>query len=175
MPEQPALNPTAAAMVEKESASQFVGFQLAEQEYAFHIGKIREIVIIDQVTEVPQVPHFVDGVTNLRGAIIPIINLRKLFGLESKPTDSETRTIVVNVGERTMGCTVDMVSQVMRISNEDIQAAPDTVTADGANYISGFAKLGERLLIILDIEQLLDPDKLEQVRQVAPLDLRTTD
>lgn len=155
-----------ATAVETKNSSQFVGFQLAEQEYAFHIGKIQEIVIIDHVTEVPQVPAFVDGVTNLRGAIIPIINLRTLFGLEPKLPDAETRTIVVNVGEKTMGCTVDMVSQVMRIPDADIQPAPETVRADGADYIAGFAKLEDRLLIVLDIDKLLDPAKLEQVRQL---------
>ncbi len=153
-------------MVENNNSSQFVGFQLAGQEYAFHIGKIQEIVIIDQVTEVPQVPPFVDGVTNLRGAIIPIINLRRLFGLPPKPPDAETRTVVVNVGGKTMGCTVDMVSQVMRIADGDVHAAPETVTAGGADYIAGFAKLADRLLIVLDIDKLLAPGNLEHVSQI---------
>ncbi len=168
-------NPTTmSAMVETKQSSQFVGFQLAEQEYAFPIGQIQEIVIIDQVTEVPQVPPFVDGVTNLRGAIIPIINLRKLFRLKPKSPDAETRTIVVNVGDKTMGCTVDMVSQVIRIPDSDIQPAPETVTADGADYIAGFAKLEGRLLIVLDIDKLLDPSNLEHVRQVSAPDMPAT-
>src|SRR5215469_2287062 len=112
----------------RKQSSQFVGFQLAGQEYAFRIEQIQEIVILDKVTKTPQVPDYVEGVSNLRGSIIPIINLRRLFGLEPKPVDAETRTIVVNVGERTMGCTVDMVSQVMRIPDEDIQPAPETIT-----------------------------------------------
>src|SRR4029079_17414203 len=114
--------------VSRKNSSQFVGFQLAGQEYAFRIEQIQEIVILDKVTKTPQVPDFVEGVSNLRGTIIPIINLRKLFGLEPKPVAAETRTIVVNVGPRTMGCTVDMVSQVMRIPEEHIQPAPETVT-----------------------------------------------
>ncbi|MHC4304491.1 MAG: chemotaxis protein CheW [Planctomycetota bacterium] len=149
---------------EKKNSSQFVGFQIDDQRYAFRIEQIQEIVILDQVTRTPQVPDYCEGVSNLRGSIIPIINLRKLFGLEPKPADAETRTIVVNVGERTMGCTVDMVSQVVRIPQEDIQAAPATITADGANYISGFAKLDGDLVIILDIDTLLDPDQLDQIR-----------
>ena len=147
--------------MEKKNSSQFVGFQVAGQEYAFRIEQIQEIVILDQVTRTPQVPEYVEGVSNLRGSIIPIINLRKLFGLEPKPADSETRTIVVNVGQRTMGCTVDMVSQVLRIPQENIQPAPETVTADGAHYISGFAKLEGRLMILLDIDELLDPEQLD--------------
>ena len=159
MANQPSSSPAIPGM-EKKNSSQFVGFQIAEQEYAFPIEKIQEIVILDQVTKTPQVPEHVEGVSNLRGSIIPIINLRKLFGLEPKPTDSETRTIVVNIDQRTMGCTVDMVSQVLRIPRDSIQPAPETVTADGAHYISGFARLEGRLIILLDIHELLDPGKL---------------
>ena len=151
-----------ASATEKKNSLQFVGFQIDEQQYAFRIEQIREIVILDQVTPTPQVAEYVEGVSNLRGAIIPIINLRKLIGLEPKPADSETRTIVVNVGERTMGCTVDMVSQVIRIPAESIQPAPETVTADGADYISGFAKLDDRLVILLDIDKLLNPERLDR-------------
>lgn len=148
---------------EKKNSSQFVGFKIADQEYAFQIEQIQEIVIVDQITMTPQVPAFVEGVCNLRGSIIPIINLRELLGFERKPADSETRTIVVNVGERIMGCTVDMVSQVMRIPAEKIQPAPATVTAEGAHYISAFAKLEERLIILLDIDELLSPEQLIQM------------
>jgi purine-binding chemotaxis protein CheW len=150
---------------EKRNTSQFVGFQLAEQAYAFPIEQIREIVILDKVTRTPQVPDYCEGVSNLRGSIIPIINLRKLFGLEAKPADADSRTIVVTVGERKMGCTVDMVSQVVRIQDEDIQPAPETVTADGADYISGFARHDGDLVIILDINRLLDPEQLDRVKQ----------
>ena len=151
----------APSISEQQHVSQFVGFQIDQQRYAFRIEQIQEIVILNEVTPTPQVPDCVEGVSNLRGSIIPIINLRQLFGLEPKPTDAETRTIVVNVGERTMGCTVDMVSQVLRIPDDAIQAAPETVTADGANYISGFAKLDEQLVILLNIDELLSPERLE--------------
>ncbi len=156
-----------ASATEEKNSSQFVGFQIDGQQYAFRIEQIQEIVILDQVTPTPQVADYVEGVSNLRGAIIPIINLRKLFGLDPKPTDGETRTIVVNVGDRTMGCTVDMVSQVIRIGAEHIQSAPETVTADGADYISGFAKLDDQLVILLDIDELLDPERLGRDHQVT--------
>ena len=145
-------------------SSQYVGFEVDGQHYAFQIEQIQEIVILEQVTRTPQVADYIEGVSNLRGSIIPIINLRRLFGLDPKPPDGETRTIVVNVGERTMGCTVDAVSQVIRIPEESIQPAPDTVTVDGANYVFGFAKLDECLVILLDIDELLSPDRLDQVR-----------
>ena len=157
----------AESPVKKKNSSQFVGFQVAGQEYAFRIEQIQEIVILDQVTKTPQVPSYVEGVSNLRGAIIPIINLRNLMGLPPKAADAETRTIVVNVGRRTMGCTVDMVSQVMRIPEESIQPAPETVTAGGASYIAGFARVNDRLMILLEIDELLDPAKLELVSAAA--------
>ena len=164
-------NVVSHAVAKKKNSSQFVGFQIAGQDYAFRIEQIQEIVILDKVTKTPQVPDYVEGVSNLRGSIIPIINLRKLFGLEPKPVDSETRTIVVNVGQRTMGCTVDMVSQVVRVPEEEIQPAPETVTAGGASYIAGFARQKDRLMILLDLDELLDPSKLDQVSQAAMPDL----
>lgn len=154
-------------MAKAKSSMQFVGFRLADQEYAFRIEQIQEIVIPDRVTRMPQVPDYVEGVSNLRGTIIPIINLRRLFDLELKEKDDETRTIVANVGAKTIGCTVDAVTQVIRITPEQIQPAPEIVRAEGASYIAGFAKLESRLVVLLEIDELLDPAKMEQVRQIA--------
>ena len=153
------------SMANTKNSSQFVGFRLANQHYVFPISQIQEIVILEQVTKTPQVAEYVDGVSNLRGTIIPIINLRRLFGLEAKPVDSETRTIVVNVESRTMGCTVDSVTQVMRISTDNIQPAPEVVAGSKASWISGFAKLDEQLLVVLNINELLDPTRLEEVHE----------
>jgi purine-binding chemotaxis protein CheW len=162
-------------MEKGKNSSQFVGFQIADQEYAFLIEQIQEIVILEKVTTVPQVPACCEGVSNLRGKIIPIINLRALFGLPPKPADDETRTIVANCGGRTMGCTVDMVSRVLRIPEESMQPAPETLVVDGADYIVGFANLEGRLIIVLDIDKLLDPDQLNDVRNISfDLDKPTT-
>jgi len=120
-------------------------------------------VILKDITPTPQVAAYVDGVSNLRGAIIPIINLRILFGFAAKPVDDETRTIVVNVGEKTMGCTVDSVSQVLRVEKNSIGEAPETITADGRGYISGFVKVQDRLVIVLDVDALLSVENLEHV------------
>ncbi len=155
------------SMVQAGISMQFVGFRIDDQEYAFRIEQIQEIIIPDRVTRMPQVPDYVEGVSNLRGTIIPIISLRRLFDLEAKPKDEETRTIVANVGLRTIGCTVDAVTQVIRVSSENIQPAPDIVKSEGAAYITGFTKIDSRLVILLEIGELLDPDKMEQVREVA--------
>ena len=164
----------AAATLAKAS-TQFVGFRLADQEYAFRIEQIQEIVIPDQVTRMPQVPDYVEGVCNLRGAIIPVINLRRLFGLEFEERDEETRMIVANVGTRIIGCTVDAVTQVMRIDPSQMQPAPALVKPDGAAYLIGFAKFDERLIVVLEIDELLSPEKLELVRQTVGQGLATVD
>ena len=169
------VSPPSSVAKKGGNSSQFVGFQIAELEYAFRIEQIQEIVILDQVTAVPQVPHCCEGVSNLRGSIIPIINLRKLFGLPFRAADADTRTIVVNFEGRIMGCTVDMVSQVIRIPEASLQPVPETLIADGADYIVGFAKLDGRLMIVLDIDKLLDPEHFNRIRRISidPEDLPT--
>jgi purine-binding chemotaxis protein CheW len=152
--------------VRRTDMAQFVEFELNDQRYAFPIERIREIVILKNITPMPQVAAYVDGVTNLRGAIIPIINLRVLFGFDAKPVDDETRTIVVNVGEKTMGCTVDAVNQVLRVEKKLIGQAPETVTADDGGSIRGFVKVDERLVIILDVDSLLRLENLEHIKNV---------
>lgn len=148
-------------------APQFVGFELAGQHYAFRIDRIREIVIPSSVASLPDVPAYIDGVSNLRGTIIPIVNLRGLFGLPQKPIDAETRTVVVTVGPRIMGCLVDSVSRVMRIAPEQIQPAPDAFTAAGRSSVEGVARVGDDLCILLDVESLLDPAHLEEVHRAG--------
>ena len=140
--------------------AQFIEFEVDEKNYAFPIHAIQEIVILKDITPTPEVVACVDGVSNLRGAIIPVINLRVLFGLSRRPPDDETRTIVVNVSEKTMGCTVDRVNRVLRVKKEEIKPAPETITADGKTYISGFIKDEQRLVIVIDVPALLSVDRL---------------
>lgn len=153
--------PTPAGLVARRSdMAQFVEFQVGDQCYAFAIGQIREIIVPKDITPTPMVAPHVDGVSNLRGAIIPIINLRVLLGLPRRSGDDETRTIVVHVGDKLMGCTVDRVKQVLRVEKNAIRPAPDTVTAGGRDYIRGFIKQDERLVIVVDVDWLLQVDRL---------------
>lgn len=135
---------------------QLVGFRLDNEDYAIAITKIQEIILMKPITRIPQVPHFIEGLINLRGSVIPIVNLRKRFGLPSHHVDDETRTIVVNIHDKTVGCIVDAVTQVMRINRDQIQPPPLSVLAIAHQYIAGLARLEDRLLIILDIERLFD-------------------
>ncbi len=143
-------------VLDKTRTSQFVAFEVDRQRYAFRIEQIQEIVILDQVTRTPQTADCIEGVSNLRGTIIPIVNLRSRMGLQPKPADDQTRAIIVNVGQRMIGCTVDAVTQVIRIADQAVQPAPSTLAVAG-DYISGFAKMDDGLVILLNVDQLLDP------------------
>lgn len=142
---------------------QFVGFRLENEEYGIPITTIQEIIVMKPITRIPQVPESIEGLINLRGSVLPIINLRRLFGLPPREFDDETRTMIVNVGGRTLGYVVDEVTQVMRIAADQIQAPPLAVAGLARRHIAGLARLDERLLIILDIEQLLAPEELEGI------------
>lgn len=143
------------------STFQFVGFRLGGEDYAIAITKIQEIIVMKPITRIPQVPAFIEGLINLRGSVIPVVNLRTLFGLEHRDLDDETRTIIVNVGDRTIGYIVDEVTQVMRIASDQIQPAPVSITSVSKQHIAGLAQLEDRLLVILEIERLLKPEELE--------------
>jgi purine-binding chemotaxis protein CheW len=144
----------------QNSSAQFVGFEIHDQKYLFRIERIQEILTPGSVTRIPDVPAYVVGVSNLRGTIIPIVDLRLLFGLPSRSADANTRTIVVNVGDRTVGCMVDAVLQVIRIPLTQLHRAPDTVATDGHRSIEGFARSGDDLFILLDANSLIDPASL---------------
>ena len=135
---------------------QLVGFRLDNEDYAIAITKIQEIILMKPITRIPQVPDFIEGLINLRGSVIPIVNLRKRFGLPPRELDDETRTIVVNVHDKTVGCIVDAVTQVMRINRDQIQPPPLSVLAVNHQYLAGLARLDDRLMIILDIEKLFE-------------------
>jgi purine-binding chemotaxis protein CheW len=144
-----------------ELIRQFVGFRLGDEDYAIAITKIREIILMKPITRLPQVPDAIEGLINLRGTVIPIINLRKRFGLPARPFDDETRTIVVTINDKTVGCIVDEVTQVMRIGAEQLQPVPISMAGVAKRFIAGLARLEDRLLIVLEIDRLFEPDELE--------------
>jgi purine-binding chemotaxis protein CheW len=140
---------------------QLIGFRLDEEDYAVAIRTIQEIILMKPITRLPQAPGSIEGLINLRGTVIPIVSLRKRFGLPPRLFDDETRTVVVNTHGKTVGLVVDEVTQVMRITGEQIQPVPISVTAAARQYVSGLAKLEDRLVIILDIDKLFDPHELD--------------
>lgn len=151
------------------AAGKFLSFQLSKEEYGIAILKVREIIGMVDVTPLPRTPDFVRGVVNLRGRIIPVIDLRRKFGMESAKFTNETCIVVVDVGRDAesafrVGCIVDTVSEVLTIGAEHFEATPRCANAAG-DYIAGLAKLKDRVLILLDIERVIgeiDPAALAQ-------------
>lgn len=138
----------------KTDILQLVSFNLGNEEYAVDILKVQEINRMVEITTIPNAPSYVEGVINLRGKVIPVINLRKKFGFESKEMDAHSRIIVVDVGN-TVGLIVDSVSEVLRLSSDTVEPPPRMTGNSSADYILGIGKLKDRLLILLDIETLL--------------------
>lgn len=139
-------------------ASQFLTFTLGDEEYGVEILKVQEIKGYSAVTPIPNTPGYVKGVVNLRGAIIPIVDLRSKLAMSEAAYNQFTVIIVVRVGTKTVGVVVDAVSDVLNIPVKDIQPTPDFGAQVDARFISGLAKASERLVVLLDIEKILGGD-----------------
>jgi purine-binding chemotaxis protein CheW len=142
---------------------QLVSFNIGTEEFGVDILKVQEINRMVEITRVPQAPHYVEGVINLRGKVIPIVDLRKRFGLELKEHDKNTRIVVVDIGGNIMGMIVDSVSEVLRLPASTIEPPPEIVTGVNSEYIKGVAKLEDRLLIFLDLSRVIDAEELAAV------------
>ncbi len=136
---------------------QLVAFKLEGEEYAVDILSVQEIIRWTQITRVPKAPVFVKGVINLRGTVIPIVDSRERFGLPDQEVTDTTRIIVCRLEDAPIGLTVDCVTEVLRISNEQIEK-PQVVNGIDNQYIKGIGKIDGRLLIILDLTRVLDID-----------------
>jgi purine-binding chemotaxis protein CheW len=133
---------------------QLVSFQLAKELYGIEITRVREIILITEISRIPQTPHYVKGLINLRSTVIPVIALRALFGLPESELTDDSRIMVLQASGKTIGVVVDAVSEVLRVKEEQV-APPPTVASMGKEYLTGLVKLNEQLLILLDIDRLL--------------------
>ncbi len=137
---------------------QYLTFALGAEEYGVEILKVQEIKGYSSITPIPNTPSYVKGVMNLRGSIIPIVDLRAKLSMAEAAYNQFTVIIVVRVGAKTVGVVVDAVSDVLNIPLKDIQPTPDFGSQVDARFISGLAKAGERLVVLLDIEKVLAGD-----------------
>ena len=149
---------------------QLVVFGLGKEEFGIDISRVREIVLIQNITSIPQAVDFVEGIVNLRGQIVPIVDLCKRFRVAKASTGEESarRIIVVNIGEQNIGILVDGVSEILRIPDESMEPTPPIVAAGiGANFIKGVAKVDDRLIIVLDLDQIFSSAEKEVLVQSA--------
>ena len=143
-----------AAKSAGEDILQLVSFKIGEEEFGVDILKVQEINRLVEITRVPRSPDFVEGVINLRGKVIPIIDLRKRFMMEARESDKDTRIVVVDIEGHVMGMIVDGVSEVLRLPKDTIEPPPDIATSVDSEYIQGVAMLEDRLLIFLDLSKV---------------------
>ena len=145
---------------------QLVTFSIGDEEFGVDILKVQEIISTMEITKVPRAPEFVEGVINLRGKVIPIIDLRKRFGMETRQHDKDTRIIVIEINKMIVGFVVDSVSEVLRISADTVEPPPPVVAGLESEYIKGVGKLADRLLIMLDLDRLLSREEKSVLAQV---------
>lgn len=151
----------------KEIIFELVGFMLGDEEFGINISNVSEINRMIDITPVPRAPFFVIGVMNLRGNVVPVVNLRRRLNIEDKEADNKTRIIVVEVLGTVVGFVVDSVSEVLRIPASIVEPASDLVAGIQAEYIKGVAKLKTRLMVLLDLEKILAKENIDQLKETT--------
>ncbi|MFN8635374.1 MAG: chemotaxis protein CheW [Chloroflexota bacterium] len=135
---------------------QIVVLDLAGEAYGVEIGRVEEIIRMQPVTRVPNGPAFIEGVTNLRGRVIPVLDLRKRFGLPATDATRRSRIVVGELGQHTVGLVVDGVSEVLLVSSDAVEPPSTLVTSADSAFLRGVAKLDERLILLLDLSRILN-------------------
>ena len=148
-----------------ESADEYLTFALGEEEYGVEILKVQEIRGYDTVTRLPDAPDYIKGVINLRGTIVPVIDMRLKFRLAKAEYNALTVMIVLNVADRVVGMVVDSVSDVIRLEGEQIRAVPEIGATIDRQFLTGIGTLDTRMLILLDIERLMSSAEMGLVAQ----------
>lgn len=146
---------------------EFLSFTLGDEEYGIDIQKVQELRGYDAVTRIANAPEFIKGVVNLRGIIVPIIDMRIKFALGQPTYDQFTVVIVLNIGGRVVGMVVDSVSDVITLNAEQIKPAPEMGSALDTDYLIGLGTLEERMLILVDIDRLMSSEEMGLIEKLA--------
>lgn len=150
----------AATLAQDTRSAEYLTFSLGQEEYAVNILKVQEIRSYDAVTSIANMPDFIKGVINLRGVIVPVIDMRIKFKLCNPTYNEFTIVIILNIADRVVGMVVDAVSDVLLLTADDISAVPSMGTAINTRHLRGFATHDERMISIVDIEQLMSSDDM---------------
>jgi len=149
-----------------EKELQVVGFRIGRETFGLPIALVREIVRVPEITSVPNAPEYIEGVINLRGRIIPVVDMRKRFGEEVTLPSKKNRIVVVELENRLIGLLVNSASEVLRIPPSEIQAPQDVFQEGELNYITGVGKLKGRLVILLDLNRILQRGELRRLDEL---------
>ena len=141
------------------SEQQLVVFDLDSEAYGVDIGAVREIIRLQEITRVPRTPDFVEGVINLRGKVIPVVDLRKRFMLPVAEQNDDNRIVVIDIGGQDIGVVVDAVTEVLRILSESVEPPSSVITTADSDYLMGICKLESRMIILLDLERVLSEEE----------------
>jgi len=166
MSDQRGFNETRSSGIRKER--QVVAFALGSETYGVDINKVKEIIPIQKIVPVPRAPVFVEGIINLRGKVIPVLDLRKHFGFEKKALDPNQRIVLTEVSDENVGVIVDSVSSVIRIPEDSIEPPASVIVGEEIEYIQGIAKLGDNLIVLLDLTRIISD---AQKRTLKEMDL----
>lgn len=156
------------AKVDTDRELQLVTFRLGKEEYGVNIEQVREIIRVVEIIHVPKAPSFVEGLINLRGTVVSVIDLRKRFDITPSGEKEAERIIVVEVQNRTIGVIVDSVLEVLRLSSSNIDDVPPTVSGVDTKFLFGVGKIGERLMMLLDLDKVLSTEELKGLDQLKP-------
>ena len=152
-----------------DSLEQLVVFTLANEVYGVDIGKVSGIERMQKITRVPKTPDFVEGVINLRGRVIPVVDLRRIFLLETTEETKDTRIVVVDISGQPIGCLVDAVTEVLRIPSDAVEPPSSLLTSTNSDHLVGIAKLEGRMIILLDIDNVLSGEEALELAEVAAM------
>ncbi|WP_434577249.1 chemotaxis protein CheW [Thermoanaerobacterium thermosaccharolyticum] len=146
--------------------NQIVIFKLNDEEFCVDIMDVLEIIRMQTITKVPDVPSFVEGIINLRGTVIPIIDLKKRLKLKLTNYDDDTRIIIIKINEKSVGFIVDSVTEVLHVENGSIKEAPDIIAGIGKEYIESVVSYEDRLIINLDLEKILTENEKKEIEEM---------
>lgn len=152
---------------EDTQKDRYLTFRIASEEYGIEIRHVTEIIGVQKITEVPDTPHYLKGVINLRGKIIPVVDVRIRFNMEEIPYGDRTCTIVVDVSGTSIGLIVDEVLEVVNIPEDNVSEPPKTAKGSNGRYIQGMGKVGESVKILLNIERLLNEAELAAAQELV--------